>query len=554
LSKVTMHEGADLSPELIGRLHALSHAQPDEAIRQIRELGKSYSGDIRYEHLKGACFIDAGEVTGDKGTIQEGIAACEGIAGGTKGELRASILYNLANGYGELATIERRGTKLPHTPDSAYLIEAKRAYREAIKLEDCLGADFRAQLHINYANVLSALGRSIEAIREYRAAIAISPSHPMAQGNLGIELAYFSGMARSPAILLEAREALANSLSGNALESIGQQHARAEFARTLAHVEQRLSHDDSSLSREKPRAHSQPRTYPLLERIKVILGISGRKVPQESSYDRYIEFCGRCDLFLNLNATGKRLEDAMRDNVGFSLTTPINERDRFVRLARITNEIKERFAASRLLLYEASANEMDSRPYDGITRYIDNLDYGVYGIRVGKLKVSYEGAFNVLDKIALFLNDYLELGIKEESVYFSSIWRDKDKRFRAEMQGRHNQHLNGLYDLARDISWEGEWESLRDLRNVTTHRYLVPHVEGWGWMTEADGDEYHVGYRRFFGEAIRLHQVVRAAIIYLIAMVDLEERKRRKLIEGTIGRMNAHVYEAWEYGPDDSPV
>jgi HEPN superfamily protein len=49
-------------------------------------------------------------------------------------------------------------------------------------------------------------------------------------------------------------------------------------------------------------------------------------------------------------------------------------------------------------------------------------DYSVSNIYVGYLKAAYKEVIGVLDKIAVLLNHYLSLGLREDSCYYRSVW------------------------------------------------------------------------------------------------------------------------------------
>jgi hypothetical protein len=215
-----------------------------------------------------------------------------------------------------------------------------------------------------------------------------------------------------------------------------------------------------------------------------------------------------------------------------TLVTRIDDDTKLNRLVRVLNELTERFAIARLLLFEANSTPYDTTFYDTITRYIDLSDCSVYGIRAGKLKLSLENAYNILDKIALFLNDYLELGMTESSINFFSIWKEpKNLNLRSSILDRDNTFLYALYDLSCDLGKEGYLGHHKQLRNTSTHRYIVLHAfQGWDWKV-SDGSNYHGEWTEFLEHAQKLLYLVRNALMYLIAAIDLEERVKKHQIK-----------------------
>jgi hypothetical protein len=223
----------------------------------------------------------------------------------------------------------------------------------------------------------------------------------------------------------------------------------------------------------------------------------------------------------------------------------------------MTNEVKERFAAARLLLFEAYRTPYNTAFYEELTTYADVFDYSAYGIRPAKLKLAFEAAFNILDKIAFFINEYLNLGLDENAVGFLGIWKKqpKDTSLRQEIIRCDNIHLYGLYDIARDLSRDSYLLPLKQLRNNLTHSYLVLHVfEDGEWHSTSDGPQYHIGYRELLDQTLRLMSIVRAAVIYLVAFIEQEERKRAISLKGAVAELGGWTHEPNSLGPEDSLV
>jgi hypothetical protein len=335
----------------------------------------------------------------------------------------------------------------------------------------------------------------------------------MAQGNMGIELIPYYAVARDCRILHAAVTLLESSLRDGVLESIGQADARPYFEKNLQRARQYLG-------RLKPHSHDDENQQPEY---------------QSEFHKDYVRFCHANRLFLNFSLSPSITRHNTRDSFRISVVAPIADRRKPMMLFRTINEIKERFATCRFLLFEARRPTIDMLPFDGLTTYADMLDYGISTIQGGKLKSAYEGAFNVLDKIAVFLNEYLELGDPPRQATFNRIWRCRDKwLLRTDVAQRANKYLYALYDLARDLGAEGEWADYRLLRNRLTHDYVVLHVEGSNWNQEVDGQDRHLSYHQIADKALSLMRLTRAAVMYLITFVALEENAKHGKMEGLI--------------------
>ena len=513
---------ARISQDELSHLNDLISQDPRKALELFLTYEQRYANDINFRRNSGAFLIDIGLALKDSNLIERGIKLIEQLLPTIEEQSRPIFLYNLGNGYAGLHSIARHRPGFSFDPDTTPLIKAKQYYREALAGLEHLDANLRAQLRINYGNCLSNLGRFLEAIYEYNAALSHMPDHPMAWGNLGVELERFAFIAGHSRILRDANEALNKALADNRLEQIGESWARPYFERVQQRIRQRLSkikEDTSSVRSETPNFAT-------------------------AYHQAYVEFCVKHQLFLNFCLKNRPCAHRAEDTVRFSLTTALNNNTAFPRLARVVNEIKERYAAARLLIFEACNPPFDTQPYDDMTYYMDNLDYAVYGIRAAKLKLAFESAYNILDKIAFFINAYLNLGIKEDRVNFISMWKEKERKdtpLKSTIVQRNNYHLYGLYDISRDLASGGYLEHLRDIRRYLTHRYLVLHAEKLHWLTSADGPEYHSGYHELLDHAIELMRLVRSAVIYLIAFIDQEERgKHQQNAEGFIAPMPVH--------------
>lgn len=517
-----------------GELSTLSNLigqSPQEALDLLRIYEQKYPSDVNLERNKGGFLIDIGLALENRPLIQEGIDALIKVLPTVEVESKPTFLYNLANGYSSLHNIDRLQPNFTLDPDATPLFEAKQYYRESLQGVDVLNRDLLAQLHTNYGNCLSNLGRSLEAISEYNTALKYVPGHRMALGNLGVELEHFAFIAQSLLPLRDAREALSQALSGDHLEQAGARWARPSFIRAKKRVEQLLDQFGESAGKSNSAKPNYATKY----------------------QQGYAEFCAEYQLFLNF-CVGD-CHQVAGDSVGFSIVTPIDDETTFPRLVRVVNGIKERYAVARLLLYETCNPPFKTQAYDGMTYYTDNLDYAVYGIRAAKLKLAFESAYNVLDKIAFFINDYLGLGLSERSISFTSIWRERQSTvLRPTIKTLDNYHLYALYNISRDLAPGGYLNHLRDIRNFLTHRYLVPHVERLHWLEAADGPEYHLGYRDLLDRTIQLMQLVRSATIYLIAFIDQEERSKHSDESQIIAPMLTYPTLHYPFGPQDTFV
>lgn len=80
------------------------------------------------------------------------------------------------------------------------------------------------------------------------------------------------------------------------------------------------------------------------------------------------------------------------------------------------------YVSARFLLILSQYENID---LDFITKNVfitNTLNFEENDIRVQLLKNSFTSLFNILDKIAFFINDYLEIGKSSKKADFRHIW------------------------------------------------------------------------------------------------------------------------------------
>jgi len=253
----------------------------------------------------------------------------------------------------------------------------------------------------------------------------------------------------------------------------------------------------------------------------------------------YIDFCLKHKLFLNFRIFDEE-EASIMDPVFIRMVAPIEESDEtFYNFAKHINQIKEDYITARLLLVQSQFRRKDFDKLSKRTTFVNTLDYSIFNIYTGLLKSAFKEAFNILDKISRFINEYYELGINGD-IYFHTIWQDKNEegkqKIRPKIKNSNNISLYALYDIFLDFNppeyckkFESskDYKKLKEIRNSAVHENLVIYdstVRGLGENTSKGNIEYDV----MLSKTIELLQLVKASIIYLINFVEIEENKKRK--------------------------
>lgn len=432
--------------------------------------------------------MDIGEALGNPDLIKEGLSDTESAVELVPENARIHLLLNIASGYRKLYSYRKAGTGTLADSDSDELSTAKARFNDLNTRINAFDDDTKRRFFTEFGTCLSKAGRFFEGLRLYEHALSIKSNDPVAIANLALAFKEVALIARDPEVLREASDWMGKALSTDELDVQG----GTGTANLIAELKKEI---DSAL---------KPHSTPTGPRIFV----------NEKSYQG---FCKRAQLLLNLCFHSEDCFHIPGDTLTFSVAE-IKDENRFIHWTRTVNEIKQQFAVARLLLFEAISPH-DFEKVDDMTEYLDVNDLSVYGVRSGKLKVAYETAFNILDKIGFFLNDYLALGIAERDISFRSIWKDKKGLIRAQLQTNTSRYLRALYELSKELPSGQHFGAFTDIRNFLTHRFFVLHSSVGDWKTSGDGDEYHIGYARFFDVCSQLLGLAKAAIIYLVAFV-----------------------------------
>jgi tetratricopeptide (TPR) repeat protein len=474
-----------------------------EALERIESYERQNPNDKTLQFNKLGFLVDIGFGLSDQNIIRQGLKIGEqNLKNQRDEEYKANIHYNLANGYLSLYGLVERKTGIEAIPQSENLQKAKRHFREALKFCDNL----KKQIYVNFGNCLDTLGRGVEALNAYDNAIKSDKNFSMAIGNRAKALRFFadiSGQYRG-AIYIEAYQAIKSIVDNQDLVAIGGLGAKKSFENELQKIES-LFKDKNDLT--KKLKHSKYSTTKLSEFEKF-----------------YLDFCAKEKLFLNFHIHDSQCESAITDPIFISLITKIEDNDTFYQLAKYINQIKEDYAIARLLLIQSQFKREDFNNISRRTTFVNTLDYSQFNLYFGLLKSAFKEAYNILDKIAVFIKDYYKLGLTKDKIYFTSIWQ-KDKKIRDEILKSKNISLYALYDIYQDFKSD-HYKNIQNIRNASVHRKLVIFdsvLTDW----DKKDDKHNIGYDTMLSETINLLRLTKSAIIYLINFVNIEENKKR---------------------------
>ncbi len=497
----------DIAKEMESIFSLINQDKFHEALEKIKRYEEQNPNDKTLQFNKLGFLVDIGFGLNDQNIIRQGLEIGEQNLKNQKDEkYKANIHYNLANGYLSLYGLAERNIGIEAIPQSENLQKAKFHFRDALKLCDEFNFDFKKQVFVNYGNCLNTLGRGVEALNAYDSALKLDNNFSMAIGNKAKALYFFadiSGQYRK-AVYLEAYQAIKSIINNQDLIVIGGLGAKKLFENELQKIET-LFKDKNDLT--KKLEHPKYSTTKLSEFEKF-----------------YLVFCAKEKLFLNFHIHDSQCESAITDPIFISLITKIEDNDTFYHLAKYINQIKEDYAVARLLLIQSQFKREDFNNISRRTTFVNTLDYSQFNLYFGLLKSAFKEAYNILDKIAVFINDYYKLGLPEDKIYYTTIWQ-KDKKIRDEILQSKNISLYALYDIYQDFK-AGHYKNIQDIRNASTHKKLVIFdsiLTDWNKKS----DKQNIGYDTMLSETVNLLRLTKSAIIYLVNFVNTEENKKR---------------------------
>ena len=381
--------------------------------------------------------------------------------------------------------------------------------------------DSRAKLRIliNYANGLDTVGRVLEALRIYRKVIDISDRFPIARGNYGMALRFLANIVNDAGHYKEL-------------------HCYAYQA-----IKEALSIEDSDMHEQAVEAFKKIiDDYEALPQKSILsepIVNKEYKMGDTNEEIEYREWCLKQHLFLNPLNEVRELETAFAhdpltittytedvhasDAVSGSPTEP-------PRWFAMLNQLKEEYVYARHLYFEGVEKYGDVHYADkDVKLSFASFDYSNYSIRIEQLKSSFRILYSMLDQICFFVNDFWRLGLDERDADAYHICK------KCINYPKDNIVLMSLYwVLCEFYEKYGEEENPSEkdisvLRNAIEHKFIKVHEYNWDRELQLESDSfYHVSETTLQDYNLRLLELSREALMYLVYAIGIEERKKGK--------------------------
>lgn len=424
-------------------------------------------------------------------------------------------------------------------------IENLAAYQEKEELKEESEEAYYASTYLlmaytNYANLLNTCGRIIKALSYLK--IGVGQDFSMAVGNFAgflidyATLDYDSG--HQSVFVNEAYQLLNEVLEFEKIEPGAYEHyggliERLEKSYPLEFLEEPYEFEEYSL------------------------GDSEEEI-------NYRNWCLENTLFLNT------LNDAFPYSVSATdilhLPNIVTKIDEGPKYHGLFNQIKQEYVSARFMVYDALSSK-GAHFSDKDVHLINTLDYPTYGISIEKMKYSYRSLYSLFDRIAFFINEYFEIGVKDRDVSYRSVWQGHIKRkkdsynFRVNLKAKMTDEKNfnlplvGLYWLCKDISKQKvahhyvdpAIEHISKIRHHLEHRYLKVHESLFYSMIREsqtkreDPLAYSITVDEFKDAVMKLLAYVREGIILLTMAVHLEEQFKRKNKDSDKTHVHMHM-------------
>lgn len=271
----------------------------------------------------------------------------------------------------------------------------------------------------NLGNRLRVAGRAIEALDCWRRVLGIQPNFGMSLCNRALILASYS----------------------EAIEDIDE---RVLFL-WMAHKEASAAASPQALYTSVHDANTLKTVKKLKEWVESVLDVRGvasenplarHDAPSTQEESEYRRWCLDNYLFLNpLNDLGPHLI-ANDDSQGLgSHVRPVDSPDIF---SSFYDQMKQEFVSARWLLYEGLIAKVAHFSDKDVLLHVTEPRPSL-SLTVEKIKTAYRVSYSLFDKIAFFINAYMNLAIPAGEVSFRKLWRPgKNKPIRNEFDQAGN--------------------------------------------------------------------------------------------------------------------
>ena len=503
--------------------------QPDSVFafgcyKEIKKRDKRTDSEIILILNYSGFSIDCGSAIKDSSIIEEGMSYAKGIFSklNHNHRLYSNFGYNIANGYGSLLQIKQHSSEQHYWVGDDWAEEAKRLYRTLI--EKIPETDvFILPILTNYANLLNGqLGRSLESLEYYNRALSIDPEFSMVLGNKGYVQSLFSSVIEGETKAIFLHEAYINLKKAIRIGlDVGPKNYFTEIMDGIKKIFPDVINLDENAD------------------CKNVLKDS-------NNFEHYYKrFCHTHNLYLNPISNIHKCEAALYDPLTIKkMIVKTGEDDKYFKFSSYFNQIKQEFVFARYLAAQSFHQDPKIKFLDEGVVLLDTLDYSAHNVYLEQARVSYRISYSILDKIAYVFNEYLNLGLKENSIYFYKLSPLFSDVVFSKLTPIQNPYISAILDLANDFR-NGYFQKQSKIRNSFEHKFKSLHIYASPRRITPADEKYKesdmLTTKEFRNILIDLLKIVKSAIFYLALLIDWEERIKEKNINSILFPM--YVFE-----------
>lgn len=350
-------------------------------------------------------------------------------------QIKQSVYYNLGNGYNAIFNLKiKLNAYYGFMKNDIEIHKALKFYNQSLKSENA-ESEILVQTFVNMGNLLDLTGRNIEAIEYYDRALSINPEFGIALANKGLALKHYARLTGDNWINHYKHS---YDLIKKGLDNKVYKDAEGVFLKNIKEME----------------------NYVDFNNYENICNYEELKITSKSDLEEfYKEFCIKYKLYLNLCNYCQKCNFALIDDIVINkMIVPIEdslEKDPFLKLSSYLNEIKQNYVTARFLLIQANFNNGFLDFIDKDVVITNTLNYVENNAYIQLLKFAFKNMYDILDKIAMFINEYLKMEKTERYIDFNSIWYENGDRKRKNIHNKiletNNFNINALFNIYLDL-------------------------------------------------------------------------------------------------------
>jgi hypothetical protein len=484
------HDDAELEG---ARLTRLMYEQPQAVVDTVRQL------DVNTD-LERFCvanvLVDGGCVAGDHAAVREGVDRLENLRSRNPSDAR--FAYGLAHGLGVLADLDQtprpdwfwRTIELRRRARLLYGSAVSEAAATAPPQEQAM---IISAALVNLADELRSANRWVEAYDVLVAACQVDPANGLAAAGAAELLLWCADRGFGEVSVLRARAA---------------DHARQAQSR-LARVERDGGPELAAKVAKLPSSAITP-------------------AEPAGTDDPYLRWVIDERLALVPAAETAALVPDQFDALSFMMVVPVGQATP-PQTYTMVNALKEDYALARWLAWMA----LQSTVIPDTASRVDTGDGALFGANIAALRLAQRAALDVLDRIALTVSDHLQLGLDGSAVSFRRLFRIEHAHPRwrrlQEEAGEGNVWIVALVDLASDFAAGGLLSVYGDVRNRSTHRFVIPYQDA-APLPPSNDLIMRLPRMEFLETVLTTLRTARAALMYCIGVIAVRETRRARHI------------------------